>query len=350
MALLAAIVVFGAIAFALTRPPNKVGFLRWGGADIDTLMESGFNDGVAKFGLVGTDRLANTETDGQDDLRQLSADGNRLIVTYSFDPDAFNAVVRAFPETRYAMMDRLGSEPNVSYVVFDDQESSYLAGAAAALVSKSGTIGFIGGVDVDVIWRFQAGYEAGAKSIRPDIQIFSAYLTEPPDFSGFVDQRAGHDEADNMFNQGADVVFAAAGNSGYGAMDDAATLSGSLGRQLWVIGVDADQYDAVGSLPGLVDPDRWRAHILTSVVKRWDNAIYSVLDDFAHDKLAAGLFEIRLDSGGVDISYTGGFIDDLKPKLDEIRAQIIGGQIAVPCVPTDKADQTAEGGQPLCRR
>jgi len=277
--------------------------------------------------------------------------GNRLIVAITLDQGLLGNVVHDFPDPRYALMDDIGTLPGVSYVVFDDQESSFLAGAAAALVSKTDKVGFVGGVDIDKIWRFEAGFVAGAKSVKPDIAIATEYLSEPPDFSGFASQNLGQLSADTMYRNGADVVFEAAGNSGYGAMESAASLSGPLGRQLWTIGVDSDQYEAVGSLAGVLDPERWREHILTSVMKRWDRAAYNVLSEFAKGKLEPGVLEMRLEDQGVDVSYSGGFLDSLKAQLERIRSSIIAGEVAVPCVPTEKVGQaTSEGGVPLCRR
>jgi basic membrane protein A and related proteins len=350
----AAVIVIALIAVSLAvilnRPRDKVALLQWGSSDVDTLLQAGFDQGVSEFEFVGTHRLV-TDSDPESGLRSLSEAGNRLIVGFSMPQDEFNDVARAFPGTSYVMLDQLGEEPNVSYVAFDDQESSYLAGAAAALMTKSGTIGFVGGVDIDIIWRFQAGFEAGARSIDPDIAILSTYISAPPDYSGFQSQQDGQRAAEDMYENGADVVFEAAGNASFGGMEAATRLSGTLQRQLWAIGVDTDQYQNVGSLQGVVNPESWREHILTSVVKRWDRAIYSVLADYAHNDLGPGVVEVGLADGGVDISYSGGFLDNVKARLDEIRSQIVGGLVGVPCIPADKVDEAAaQGVLPLCRR
>jgi basic membrane lipoprotein Med (substrate-binding protein (PBP1-ABC) superfamily)/DNA-binding SARP family transcriptional activator len=352
--ILAIAVLGGAVVLALLglqrQPFDKVAVLHWAPGDFDYLLRNGFDQGVAEFELVGTDRIATTE-DGQADLRSLSKDGNRLIVTFSIPSPVFDEVVREFPDTRYVMMDRIGTEPNVTYMVFDDHESSFLAGAAAALKSKSGTIGFVGGVDIDVIWRFQAGYEAGARAIDPTITILSAYLSQPPDFSGFQSQVAGRNAAASMYRKGADVVFTAAGLGGYGAFQAATELSEASGAELWAIGADSDQFENVALLPGVVDAGRWQQHILTSVVKRWDRAVYGVLADHAHGTLFPGVSGLDLGSGGVDISYSGGFLEDIKPRLEELRAQIVSGRLAVPCVPVEKNDEAvAQGVEPSCRR
>jgi basic membrane protein A len=239
----------------------------------------------------------------------------------------------------------------VTYVVFDDNETSYLAGAAAALKTKTGTIGFVGGVDLDIIWRFQAGFEAGARAVDPNIKILSTYLSEPPDYSGFQSQPAGYQAADGMYKNGADVVFVAAGLGGYGGFQAAADESNATGVQRWAIGADSDQYQNVTLLPGVVDAGAWQQHILTSVVKRWDRAIEDVLGKHANGTLAPGVTSLDLGSGGIDLSYSGGFLDDVKPRLESLRSQIVSHRIAVPCVPPEKVDQaTAQGVTLSCRR
>jgi basic membrane lipoprotein Med (substrate-binding protein (PBP1-ABC) superfamily) len=335
----------------LRAPPrDKVAVLHFGPGDFDYQLESGFNQGLAEFEFVGNDHV--TTVDGwQADLRALSEEGNRLIFAFSLALDPFNEVAREFPDTRYVIMDQVGAEPNVTYFLFDDHESSFLAGAAAALKTKTGTIGFVGGVDMDIVWRFQAGYEAGARAIDPDITILSVYLSGPGDLSGFDSEAAGRHVATEMYEHRADVVFLAAGESSYGGFQAATEVSEATGVQVWAIGVDSDQYENVALLPGIVDADAWRRHILTSVVKRWDRAVYAVLADHAHDVLRPGVSYLDLESGGVDISYSGGFIDDIRPRLEELRSQIVSGRLAVPCVPAEKeAEAAAQGVVPSCRR
>ena len=326
----------GVAAFALQAPArDRVALLHWRSGEFD-FINSGFAQGLSKFQLVGTDRVG--RDDGEADMRELSKAGNRLILAFSIAPAKFNTVAREFPGTRYVLFDQIGGEPNASYVVFDDNESSFLGGAAAALKSATHHIGFIGGVDMDLIWRFQAGFEAGARSIDPSIRIDAAYLSPAGDFAGFQDPALGRAAAETMYDSGADVVFAAAGLASFGAYDVAVEKS-SGGRQLWVIGVDGDQFELVRLMPGVTDPNGWRAHILTSVLKRWDQAVFAILGQYAHDTLRPGVVSLDLTSDGVGISYSGGYIDDIKPRLEELKAEIIAGQIAVPCLPVAKDGQ-----------
>ena len=152
---------------------------------------------------------------------------------------------------------------------------------------------------------------------------------------------AGAQATKDLYERGADIVFLAAGSSGYGGFEAARELSEASGRQLWVIGADSDQYEKVTMLPGVVNADGWRRHILTSVEKRWDRATYSVLEDYVHGSLRSGVTDLDLKSEGVDISYSGGFLDDIRPRLEVLRSQIVAGTLGVPCVPVGKSDAAA---------
>ena len=128
-------------------------------------------------------------------------------------------------------------------LVFAEEQGSFLVGAAAALKSQTGTIGFIGGVENDLIKKFEAGYAAGAEAVNPDIEILVNYITQPPDFGGFNDPARGKEIAGAQYEAGADVVYSAAGGSGLGAFE-AAVDAGAPG-EVWAIGVDSDQYNLV---------------------------------------------------------------------------------------------------------
>ena len=169
------------------------------------------------------------------------------------------------------ILDEVGTEPNVTYLWFDDHEGAFLAGAAAALKTDTGTIGFVGGVDVPAVWQFQAGFDAGARAIDPEVEILSAYLTAPPDWTGSRRRppRGGLPRTCTAAARTSSSTPQAA--PGVGVFEAAADMSESSGRELWAIGVDADQYETIGRLPGVVEAERWRQHILTSVVNRFDD-------------------------------------------------------------------------------
>ena len=151
----------------------------------------------------------------------------------------------------------------------------------------------------------------------------------------FGDPARAEAAAGRLYEAGADVVFHAAGDSGVGVFEAAATLS-TDDRHLWAIGVDSDQYETVSDLPGAVHPGLWRFHILTSVIKRLDIAIYEVIADFINGELASGKITFDLASRAVDISYSGRYLNDVFVQIEDARSQINDGTVIVPCVPIDR--------------
>jgi basic membrane protein A len=257
-------------------------------------------------------------------------------------------VARAHPDRRF-VIPYLGNEvANVLYATTVDSEPSYLAGAAAAMRSTSGTIGYIAGVDWDGLWPFEAGYEAGAMAVHPGIKILKTYLSTGDDFSGFNDVDKARDAALQMYRQGADVIFHAAGDSGLGVFDAAAEFLDESGQQVWAIGVDTDQYETVRLLPGgtSLQVTRWQKHILTSVLKGFDTLIYTAVADYGQHKLDGGVWKWGLESGAMDISYSGGYLDYFRGDLEALKARIISGAITVPCIPHDKDEKAVELGIP----
>jgi basic membrane protein A len=225
--------------------------------------------------------------------------------------------------------------PNVAYYDFLDNEGAYLAGVAAAQRSKTRTIGFIGGHDGGVIWYFHGGYVAGARSVDPDIAVPFLYLAAGNDFSGFHNADAAEGLAREMYEQGADVIFAAAGDSGVGVFEAATALS-TADRQLWAIGVDTDQHESVIRLSGAVHSEAWRRHILTSVLKRVDIANYEIVKDFAQGRFTSGGRTFNVANGGLDISYSGGHVEDIRAAVEAARADIVSGRVVVPRLPAER--------------
>ncbi|HRC40268.1 MAG TPA: BMP family ABC transporter substrate-binding protein, partial [Tetrasphaera sp.] len=206
---------------------------------------------------------------------------------------------------------------NVAQLTFAEQEGSYLVGAAAALMSKTDHIGFVGGVQTPLIVKFEAGFEAGAKAVNPDIKIDSTYLTQPPDFSGFGDPAKGKTAADGMFQGGADVVYHAAGGSGGGVFTAAKDAKGMA------IGVDSDQ--ALTAEAGVRDV------IITSMLKKVDVAVYDYIAKAVKGENAAGnvIYDLKVD--GVGYSTSGDKLSaDVIAKLEELKAKIVSGEIKVP--------------------
>jgi basic membrane lipoprotein Med (substrate-binding protein (PBP1-ABC) superfamily)/DNA-binding SARP family transcriptional activator len=328
----------GSLAWLAGRPADAV--LVFGGADgggfEDTIVD-GFDGAVSEFGVRAETVVAPDER-FQSEFDRLSEEGVDLVIGYGADCiNYLDTTAVDHPDTRYFMLDCLGQfPPNVAQIWFASEEGSFLAGAAAALKSETGTVGFIGGVNLPLIWAFQAGFEAGAHYVDPTIEVVVDYLTDHPDFSGFRSPELASRAAEEMYRDGADVVYHAAGFSGIGVFQAAVAESEAQGRHLWAIGVDTDQYRAVMGLNPDFDPGSWQPHILTSMVKRYDRATYAGVEEYSQGRFSPGVRMFGLAEGGVDIVYTGGFIDEFRPMIEELRAKIIAGEIEVPSVPTDR--------------
>jgi basic membrane protein A len=301
--------------------------------DIGGRGDKSFNDSAAAgldqakkdFGIDAKDLSPSSGGENREELlRLLTTDGYQLIFGIGFNfADGVTAVSKESPETKYGIIDAVVDQPNVASLTFAEEQGSYLVGAVAALKSKTGHIGFVGGVDTDLIHKFQAGYEAGAKKIKPDIKIDVKYLTVPPDFGGFSDPAKGKEAALGMYSAGADIVYHAAGGSGSGVFQ-AAKDSSAGGTKVWAIGVDSDQYQSIG------DPSL-QPYILTSMIKKVNVAVYETIKDYVNGDLKTGndrVFDLK--SGGIDYATSGGFIDDIKSQIDDLKQQIIDGKITVP--------------------
>ncbi len=306
----------------------------------------GFDRAVEELGLLADRRVLALESRDPlvSELTRLSEDGAGLIVVGSASEDlaGTEAVADQHPDCRYVLIDVEGHRPNVTYVALREEQGSFLAGAAAALKSDTGIIGLVGGTDNEVILRFAAGFEAGARAARPAIDVRVVYVQRGTGFSGywgFANPRKASSEACRLYRNGVDVIQAVAGASAFGVFDAACRCSAELGRHLWTIGADTDQYQTIVQLPD-VDPAitaPWRDHILTSIVKRYDVALSAVLRDYVRGRLLGGTRSFDLRDGATELAFSGGFIDDIRPQLDELRQRIIDGSITVPSRPREEA-------------
>jgi basic membrane lipoprotein Med (substrate-binding protein (PBP1-ABC) superfamily)/DNA-binding SARP family transcriptional activator len=301
------------------------------GTEVDQEVRAGFDQAVADHDLVATVRSASPAGAARE-LRKLAARQLDVVIVLTIQTPVAE-VARRHPETQFVVADQQIALPNVTSLVSLDEQGSYLAGAAAALTTRTGTVGFVGGVSGALIGRFEAGYTAGARAIDPDIEVLVDYLSRPPDLEGFVDVAGGERAARSMYESGADVVFAAAGQSGLGVFEAAADLSEAGRGQLWAIGVDTDQYETVAFLPGVVDPARWQRHILTSMTKSAAANIEDLLTDVAAGRLQPGPRRVGLSTGAVGLSFTGGHLDGVRSELAQLRRRIVSGAVLVPSRP-----------------
>jgi basic membrane protein A len=221
-------------------------------------------------------------------------------------------------DTKFAIIDDQSvTLPNVAGLVFAEEQGSFLVGVAAALKSKSGTVGFVGGCDVPLIHKFEAGFKAGAAAGKSGTKVVSNYLSTPADkCSGFNDPAKGETQATGMYDAGADVVYQAAGGSGTGV------FKAAKAKNKLAIGVDSDQYNTVEA--NLKDV------IITSMLKRVDVAVYEFIKGSAAGSFTAGPTVFDLAKDGVGYSTSGGKVDDIKTQLEDFKKKIIDGTIKVP--------------------
>ncbi len=230
------------------------------------------------------------------------------------------AMAAEYPGTWFGLVDDgTVSAPRVIGVLFNDEQGAFLVGAAAALTSETGNVGFVGAVQGPALEKLEAGFTAGAVAADPDVQVQVAYLSQSPDAAGGDDPAPAKAAALGMYDAGADVVFGADGVS------DDGVIQAAHDRGLWAIGVDSDQYR-------MADP-AVRGAILTSMLKRADAALYTVTMEVAHGVPKDGNNVFGLDRGGVGYATSGGLWIPIKAQLDDFAARIASGEILVPRKP-----------------
>ena len=258
--------------------------------------------------------------DRESALRQLASKKPDLVfgIGFLFTED-ITAIARDFPAVKFAGVDYTitpGAElpPNLVAIKFKEEEGSFLVGALAALVSKTGKIGFVGGMEIPLIKKFEAGFVAGAKMARPDVQVSVKYAGVTPE--AFKNPAKGKELALSIYGQGADVIFHASGSTGQGVFGAAQE------KKLLAIGVDSDQSALA---PG---------YVLTSMVKRVDVAVFDQIKATKDGKFAGGVRTFDLASGGVDYVYDARnkalIPDEVRAKVEELRGKIVRGEIQVP--------------------
>jgi basic membrane protein A len=245
-------------------------------------------------------------------LSELIRHGAPVVVAVGFDQRAaVETVADRFPEARITIIDTIVDKPNVQSVVFREQEGAFLVGVLAAMASKSGTIGYLGGMDIPIIRRIGEGYAEGARWAVPDIKVIDNVTGATP--AAFTDPARGAELARSQFDRGVDVIFAAAGITGFGALQ-AAKDQGKL-----AIGMDANQN---GLFPGTV---------LTSLLKRVDNAVYDAFMTARAGTWTPGVKSLGLAEHGVDYAMDDNnkalVTPQMRAKAEAARALIIAGKI-----------------------
>ncbi len=289
------------------------------GGKFDKSFNEGVFNGATKFskdtGVAFRDLEIQNDAQREQVLRKFAKDGFSPIMTVGFAwATALGKVADEFPNTKFGIIDMVVDKPNVQSIVFKEQESSFLVGALAAMVSKTGKVGFVGGMDIPLISKFECGYAQGVKyaSDGKD-EVFANMTGTTP--AAWNDPVKGGELAKSQIDRGADVVYAAAGATGQGVLKAAAD-AGKLS-----IGVDSDQ-DYM--FPGKV---------LTSALKHVDVATYKSFMDAKDGTWKPGIQVLGLKDGGVDYAvdeYNKSLLTpEIKAKLDAIKADIISGKIQI---------------------
>ncbi|UUV18817.1 BMP family ABC transporter substrate-binding protein [Fusobacteria bacterium ZRK30] len=244
-------------------------------------------------------------------LREFAENNYDLVVGVGFlMKDSVETVAKEHPNVKFAIIDEVIDAPNVTSLVFAEDEGSFLVGALAAMMTKTNTVGFVGGMEVPLIQKFESGYVQGAKYINSDIKVTTLYTSGPNPFN---DPVRGKENAIAEYNQGADVIFHAAGGTGTGVIEGAKAMG------IYAIGVDSDQdYVAPGT-------------VLTSMIKNVDQAVFATVKDVKEGTFKTGVNRFGVANNGVGISkleYTKDIIGEEKiQKLEEIKQGIIDGSI-----------------------
>ena len=275
-------------------------------------------NGVKRFtadtGISVREVEPTNEAQVEQGLKKLAKRGNSPIVAVGFSSaNALSAAAQAYPDTKFTLIDMVVPEANVQNVVFKEHEGSFLVGALAALKSETGTIGFVGGMDIPLISRFGCGYEQGAKHINANITVLQKMTGSTP--AAWGNPSKGGEITRSQIEAGADVIFAAAGGTGMGVYQAAA----DAGK--FAIGVDSNQNHLQ---PGTM---------LTSMVKRVGVAAYKSYADAKDGTWSAGVTAMGLAEGGVDWAldeHNRSLVTaDMETKVNAIKASIIAGDIAV---------------------
>ena len=273
------------------------------------------------LGIVLRDVEPGDPTSIEPALRAFAERNYNLVIGIGFaQAPILEAVAKDYPNVNFAIVDGVSQLPNVASLVFKEHQGSYLVGMIAAKTSKTGILGFVGGMDIPLIHRFAKGYEEGARAVNPNIRVIENYVGVTD--GAWNNPGRGKELSLAQIGKGADVIFTAAGNSGLGVFDAVEQAGKKDGRAThFVIGVDSNQN---GVKPGFV---------LTSMVKRVDNAVYQIVQDVISGKFVGGIHVFGLEKDGVAYAMDQYNRDLISPEvLQEVEAsrqKIISGQIQV---------------------
>ncbi len=349
---------------ALAQTQMRVGMAYDAGGKFDkSFNESAYNGAIKAsktYGLQVKDFEPSDPSQVVQGIRAFANEGFDLTIGVGFNNNAsITQVAKENPDLSFGLVDDVSTAPNVASLTFKEEEGSYLVGYLAALNTSTNVVGFIGGMDIPLIHKFEAGYTAGAKAAKPGVKVVSQYVGTTPD--AWNNPGKAKEIASGMRSKGADIIFAAAGASGKGLQDyikqvqcikatqlpsgvkfvsdnfAKVTKSASYkaacagnARPMFFIGVDSNQ-NYLGDFdnkPGTLN------HGLTSMMKRVDNAVYTLITDVKNNKFKGGQRIFGLKDAGVGYAmdqYNKALITSTQiAKVEAVKQQIIAGKVTVP--------------------
>jgi basic membrane protein A and related proteins len=280
-----------------------------GDQSFNDMAKKGGDDAVAQFGITLNVLESQTAADYVPNLTQAAESGTLTAAIGFLLTDAVNEVAPTYPDAKFMLLDSVADADNVASVTFKENEGSFLAGVLAAMETKTGSLGFVGGVRIPPVIRYEVGFVAGANSVKPGIDIAIAYA------DSFEDPALGKELALAQYNKGADILQQAAGRTGVGLFDAAK----EKGAGFWVISGDADQAH--------LGPDNQ----LAAVSKRIDNAIVRVVQEVIDDSFKGGVQDLGIAEGGMDlIAYHAGVSEEAKAAVEYYKKLIADGTLKTP--------------------
>lgn len=302
-----------------TAQDLKVGMV----TDVGGLGDESFNDSAWRglqraqedFGIEINVIESNTMTDYTPNLSSFAEQGYDMVWGVGFlFTDAMGEVASMYPDVKFGIIDAVVEGPNVVSATFKEHEGSFLVGVVAGMATETNKTGYIGGMETSLIQKFEAGFRAGVKAVNPDAEVFVAYT------GAFDDPQAGKELAFTQYDQGADVIYHASGACGIGV------IKAAKERGLYAIGVDSPQYHLAP------------AYVLTSMIKRVDNAVYNEIKKLYDGNFEAGVQVYGLDNSGVGIyrpQAENMVAQEVIDKVDEYKEKIISGEVVVPSSPDE---------------
>ncbi|MEA1904003.1 MAG: BTAD domain-containing putative transcriptional regulator [Actinomycetota bacterium] len=344
VALLAAAVTMLIVTLLPDPPPDVVLWSEPRDGRFGALVGAGFDRALEAHGLTGREVV--------DDLALLPVveglieDGSPLVVmniSIWASPLVAELIAR-HPETQFVAMDCTQEAPglpadlpNVSCIVSRHDEIGYLAGVAAALTTEASHVGVVVGVDLPFMVPFHEGFAQGVAYVDPDIEVGAIYLTPDFDLGGFGSPTLGGWGAQILLDEGADVIFQAAGDSGFGIFNTVAENAVASGRTLWSIGVDEDQHSQIQENAFLSEDLRrfWTDRLLTSIDKRVGVGVGEAITRF-FESGEVGTVYLSIENGGVDYVTSGGYVEGIVPSLEEAKGAIVDGTFELTSVEVDR--------------